>query len=183
MDKIINNLPSTYKKDSWVQAIMQAAQLELDKLEIDAIQLGNELMLNFTSEKQLKVEEMLCGFEVSEKESIQSRKANVSAKWKVKSIITLDTLQAVVDSWEDGNVELSYPDADSVHLTFVEPSGVPEDLQGMYKSLREVAPAHIPFTAERVYNHPKSNICIAAVPTLSARILIKPKPKDGEQSD
>ena len=182
MDKIINNLPSTYKKDMWVQALMRSAQLQLDELEKDAIQLGNELMLSLTSEKQLKVEEMLCGFDISEKENIQSRKANVSAKWKVKPIITLDTLQAVADSWEDGNIELSYPNADNIHLTFHEPNGVPDDLQGMYKALREVAPAHIPFTAERVYQHPKANICIAAVPKFSARIIIKYKPKDGEQS-
>ena len=183
MDKILNHLPSTYKKDAWVQAIMKSAQVQLDELEKNAIQLGNELLLNLTSEKQLKVEEMLCGFDVSEEESIQSRKANISAKWKIKSLITLDTLQAVADSWEDGNVELSYPNADSVHLTFVEPSGVPEDLQGMYKALREVAPAHIPFTSERIYKNPKSNIGLAAVASFSAKITIKPKTKDGVQND
>ena len=182
MDKIINNLPSTYKKDSWVQALMRSAQLQLENLEADAIQLGNELLLNLTSEKQLTVEEMLCGFDVSGKDSIISRKANVSAKWKVKNIVNLDTLQAIADSWEDGHTELSYPNADSVHLTFIEPNGVPDDLQGMYKALREVAPAHIPFTSQRVYQHPKANICIAAVPKFSARIIIKSKPKDGEQS-
>lgn len=148
MDKIINNLPSTYKKDSWVQAIMQAAQVQLESLESDAIQLGNELMLNLTSEKQLKVEEMLCGFEVSEKESIQSRKANVAAKWKVKPIITLDTLQAIANSWSD-NIIATYPNAEYLKLEF---AADVEAYPKMLEAIRETMPAHIPLFASVLYD-------------------------------
>ncbi len=148
MDKIINNLPAPYKKDGWIQAIMQAAQVELDKLEIDAIQLGNELLLNLTSEKQLQVEEMLCGFEASEKDSIISRKANVSAKWKVKPIITLDTLQAIANSWND-NIIATYPNAEYLKLDFG--SNV-EAYPKMLEAIRETMPAHIPLFASVLYD-------------------------------
>ena len=182
MDKIINNLPSSYKKDLWVQMLMKTAQLQLDTLEKDAIQLGNELLLNLTSEKQLAVEEKLCGITSTLSQNIDDRKAVVSSKWKSKGLTTLQVLQAIADSWQDGHTELSYPEAQSIHIKFIEPNGVTGDLQGMYKALRENAPAHIPFTSERVYQHPKAKICIAAVPTFSARILIKPKPKEDNQS-
>ena len=182
MDKIISNLPSSYKKDLWVQMLMKTAQLQLDTLEKDAIQLGNELLLNLTSEKQLAVEEKLCGITSTLSQNIDDRKAVVSSKWKSKGLTTLQVLQAIADSWQDGHTELSYPEAQSIHIKFIEPNGVTGDLQGMYKALRENAPAHIPFTSERVYQHPKAKICIAAVPTFSARILIKPKPKEDNQS-
>ena len=180
MDKIINNLPSTYKKDLWVQMLMKTAQIQLDDININAVQLGNELLLNMMSEKQLAVEEKLCGI-IPTSQDIGERKAVVSAKWKSKNIVTLKSLQAIADSWEDGHTELSYPEAKNIHIKFIEPNGVTKDLIGMYKALRESAPAHIPFTSERVYQHPTSKLCIAAVPTFSARILINPKPKDGEQ--
>ena len=179
MDKIINNLPNAYKKDLWVQMLMKTAQIQLDELEQNAIQLGYELLLNLTSEKQLQVEEKLCGITSSLSQNIDDRKAVVSSKWKSKGLTTLQVLQAIADSWQDGHTELSYPEAQSIHIKFIEPNGVTKDLQGMYKALRENAPAHIPFTSERVYQHPKAKICIAAVPTFSARILIKPKPKEG----
>lgn len=181
MDKIINNLPSSYKKDAWIQMLMRTAQLQLDEVEKNAIQLGNELLLNLTSEKQLAVEEKLCGITSTLSQNIDDRKATVSSKWKSKGLTTLQTLQAIANSWQDGHTELSYPSAQSIHIKFVEPNGVTGDLQGMYKALRENAPAHIPFTSERVYQHPKAKLCIAAVPKFSARIIIKSKPKDGEQ--
>lgn len=148
MDKIINNLPSTYKKDMWVQALMRSAQLQLESLETDAIQLGNELMLSLTSEKQLKVEEMLCGFDISEKDSIISRKANVSAKWKVKPIITLDTLQAIANSWSD-NIIATYPNAEYLKLDF---SSSVEAYPKMLEAIRETMPAHIPLFASVLYD-------------------------------
>ena len=161
---------------------MKTAQLQLDTLENDAIQLGNELLLNLTSEKQLQVEEKLCGITPTLNQNIDDRKAIVSSKWKSKGLTTLQVLQAIADSWQDGHTELSYPEAKSIHIKFIEPNGVTKDLQGMYKALRENSPAHLPFTSERVYQHPKAKICIAAVPTFSARILIKPKPKEDNQS-
>lgn len=183
MDKIINHLPSSYKKDAWIQMLMRTAQLQLDEVEKNAIQLGNELLLNLTSEKQLAVEEKLCGIALTLSQNIDDRKAVVSSKWKSKGLTTLQVLQAIADSWQDGHTELSYPQAQSIHIKFIEPNGVTNDLEGMYKALRENAPAHIPFTSERVYQHPKAKLCIAAVPTFSARILIKPKPKEENQSD
>lgn len=182
MDNIINNLPSPYKKDAWIQMLMKTAQMQLDEVEKNAIQLGNELLLNLTSEKQLVVEEKLCGIALALNPNIDDRKAVVSSKWKSKGLTTLQTLQAIANSWEDGHTELSYPNAQSIHIKFIEPNGVTNDLEGMYKALRENAPAHIPFTSERVYKHSKAKICIAAVPTFSARILIKPKPKEEKQS-
>ena len=181
MDNIINNLPSSYKKDAWIQMLMKTAQMQLDEVEKNAIQLGNELLLNLTSEKQLQVEEKLCGIALALNQNIDDRKAVVSSKWKSKGLTTLQVLQAIADSWQDGHTELSYPEAKNIHIKFIEPNGVTKDLIGMYKALRESAPAHIPFTSERVYQHPTSKLCIAAVPTFSARILINPKPKDGEQ--
>ena len=148
MDKIINNLPSTYKKDMWVQALMRSAQLQLDELEKNAIQLGNELMLNLTSEKQLEVEEILCGIIPNLSQNIGDRKANVSAKWKVKNIITLDTLQAIANSWSD-NIIATYPNAEYLKLDF---SSSVEAYPKMLEAIRETMPAHIPLFASVLYD-------------------------------
>lgn len=168
MDKIINNLPSAYKKDGWIQAIMQAAQLQLDELEQNAIQLGNELMLNLTSEKQLQVEEMLCGFDVSETENIQNRKATVSAKWKVKPIITLDTLQAIANSWSD-NIIATYPNADFLKLDF---SSDVEAYPKMLEAIRETMPAHIPLFASVLYDIKNNPIYFGFVTQIADTINI-----------
>lgn len=171
MDKIINNLPSTYKKDSWVQTLMQSAQLQLESLEADAIQLGNELMLNLTSEKQLTVEEMLCGFDVGEKDSIISRKANVSAKWKVKPIITLDTLQAIANSWSD-NIIATYPNAEYLKLDF---SSSVEAYPKMLESIREAMPAHIPLFASVLYDFPDNPVYIGSTVQIADMVNISTK--------
>lgn len=169
MDKIINYLPTPYKKDSWIQAIMQAAQVELDKLEIDAIQLGNELLLNLTSEKQLTVEEILCGLIPTLSQNIGDRKAVVSAKWKVKNIITLDTLQAIADSWEDGKVICSYPDADYLRLDFE--SNV-KDYNSMLKAIRNTMPAHIPLFASVLYDFPDNTLYFGSVVQVAENINV-----------
>ena len=150
MDKIINNLPSSYKKDTWIQMLMKTAQIQLDELEQNAIQLGNELLLNLTSEKQLAVEEKLCGITPTLNQNIDDRKAIVSAKWKVNSPVTLKTLQAIADGWEDGEVVVSYPNSTHVRLDFEREV---EDFHSMLNAIREIMPAHLLLFASVLYNN------------------------------
>lgn len=152
MDKIINNLPSSYKKDLWVQMLMRTAQLQLDDINTSAVQLGNELLLNMMSEKQLAVEEKLCGITPTSQD-IGERKAVVSAKWKSKNVVTLKSLQAIADGFNfGGRIELSY-DSGAINVTFVAPDNAVDDVsvQEIYNALRNTAPAHLPINTNILY--------------------------------
>lgn len=159
MEETKKYLPALYKKDGWIDTIFNSGQIKLDELEADAIQLGNELLLNLMSEKQLEVEESLCG--ISElQENIQDRKAVVSAKWKSRPVVILSTLQAIADSWEDGKVKATYPNAEYVRLEFEKDV---KEYQKMLEAIRETMPAHIPLFASVLY----SNYCVSYVGALT----------------
>ena len=51
-------------------------------------------------------------------------------------------LQAVADSWRNGDIDVTFPDG-KIHITFVGSYGVPNDLDTLISMLDEVKPAHL----------------------------------------
>ncbi len=171
-------IPSFWLNNEQIPEIINAIQPELDKMQNAIEDFWAQLFID-TATWSLSYWEKEYGLTANANDTIENRRNAVKVKIRGNKTATLPVLQSIVDAY-GGNTQLS-DTGHEVHIKYVEPNGVPDNLSGMLKSLRDATPAHLPFTSERVYQHPKSNICITAVPTFSARILINPKPKDGEQ--
>ena len=176
---MIAKIPKHWLNNSQIPEMVNAIQPELDKMQNAIEDFWNQLFID-TATWSLPYWERDYGLTSNENDTLENRRSAVKAQMRGAQTVTLAVLQSIVDVW-GGDVEV-LDTGHEIHLIYHEPGGVPNNLTAMLKNLRAMTPAHLPITSERVYKNPKSNICIAAVASISARILIKPKPKDGEQS-
>lgn len=137
-------LPKEYRRDDWVTELLQACQQALDSGVMEPVQqLAGDILLDRMTERQLAVEERLCGISPSDGAAIEDRKAAVAARWKTGVALTLEQLQALCDSWRNGEVEADYV-GDRIVIQFVGAYGVPDDLAGLKAALEDARPAHLP---------------------------------------
>lgn len=176
---MIRLIPNHWLDNKQIPEIVNAIQPEIDKIQNAIEDFYAQLFID-TATWSLDYWERDYGLTQNANDTLENRRNAVKVKMRGNKTATLSVLQSIVDAY-GGNTQLS-DTGHEVHIKYIEPSGVPKDLSGMLTSLREVAPAHIPFSSERVYQNPKASIYISAVPTFSARILIKPKPKEVSQS-
>ena len=176
---MIAKIPKHWLNNSQMPEIVNAIQPELDKMQNAIEDFWAQIFID-TATWALPYWERDYGLTTNANDTIENRRSAVKAQMRGAQTVTLTVLQSIVDAW-GGNTEV-IDTGHEIHLIYHEPGGVPNNLTAMLKNLRAMTPAHLPITSERVYKQPNAKICIAAVPKFSARILIKPKPKDGEQS-
>ena len=176
---MIAKIPKHWLNNSEIPEIIKAIQPELDNIQNVIEDFWEQLFID-TATWSLPYWERDYGLTANANDTIENRRSAVKAQMRGAQTVTLSVLQSIVDAW-GGNTEV-IDTGHEIHLIYHEPNGVPNNLTAMLKNLRAMTPAHLPITSERVYQHPKAKICIAAVPTFSARILIKPKPKEEKQS-
>lgn len=171
-------LPKIYRDDPWLQTMLDVSGKNLDAMDTAITELHENRYFNGMT-FALPIWERILATNARRNQTEADRQAALRAKWLTSLKTDLDALKAIVDSWTDSNVDISYPEADRLHLTFIEPDGVPHDLAGMYQALREIAPAHIPFTAERVYeNGSDGRMQIVGVAKIATKLLIRAKQQE-----
>lgn len=142
--KMLDTMPREYRRDSWVQVIFRAAQGALDGDVLDeARQLACELLLDQMSERQLAIEERLCGITPPVTATADDRKAAVAARWRSGGKVGVDELQEICNRWSNGDVEVRYVD-NTLQIEFVGIYGVPADMATLQDAIAAIVPAHIP---------------------------------------
>ena len=134
-------LHKVYRKDNWIGQLFQAAGLELDNVSTAIDEINNQYFINTATDWGLKLYEWELGITKPSKK-LKARRSTVEAKWKTGGKVDIALLQAVADSWKNGEIDVTFPDG-KIHITFVGDYGVPTDLEDLYAALDEVKPAHL----------------------------------------
>lgn len=143
MTDMIHNLPQQYRKDQWVLALVKAIQSELIKQEALLDSVPEQMDLSRMT-WLLPVEEAVAGITPRADQSVQERREAVMAQWRMAhGKISADTIQAVCDAWENGEVIVGFTDG-KISLDFVGSHGVPSDLTTLQALLETAVPAHLP---------------------------------------
>lgn len=166
-------LPPRYLRSPEVCEMLDAVQPELDHIQDSIDDFLAQLNLD-TATWALPLYEAAYGVTPDAHAGLDSRRAAIKARLRGVGTMTRQALQTLVDAWADGHVLVQDPGR-RVHLVFVEPGGVPQDLTAMLTELREMTPAHLPITAARVYDHP-SGACpkLGGVLQYAVQVTIRP---------
>lgn len=140
-EKLLNMLHKVYRKDNWIGQLFQTAGLELDNVSTAIDEINNQYFINTATDWGLKLYEWELGITKPSKK-LEARRSTVEAKWKTGGKVDIALLQAVADSWKNGEIDVTFPDG-KIHITFVGDYGVPTDLEDLYAALDEVKPAHL----------------------------------------
>lgn len=138
---MVRNLPQIYRQDPWILALAGAIAGVLDSDTAEAEAIRAQLSLD-TITWALDIEERCAGITPPAGASLDMRRSALKAKLRGTGKATLQQIQAVADSWKNGQVSVSFTDG-TIHLTFNGEYGVPEDLSGLKAAVLEVIPAHL----------------------------------------
>lgn len=81
----------------------------------------------------------------------EDRRSAVIAKEKTSGKLTLETLQNIANSWNNGEIDVQFVDG-KLHITFAGENGVPRDLEAFYEAIENAKPAHLAVLYTILYN-------------------------------
>lgn len=132
------------RQDPWVRAIFLAAGVPLDELaerilDVSTFEDSDAMML-----RSLTLWERLLGLEPEEGSSIEDRRAAVRTLWLANLPPSIETIQAVCDSWRAGEIEATYKATiGTIVLTYLESFGPQKQQGALVRALDTVKPAHL----------------------------------------
>lgn len=139
---ILAQLNKLHRTDPWVNEIFAASGLTLDAVADLILGLYNSNWFDLLNERWVKYYETKMGITPTVSQTLEDRCSAIQAKWKSGGKIDLALIQAVCDSWQNGEVSAAFTDG-IIQLTFNSTYGVPSDLQTLLNAVDDVKPAHL----------------------------------------
>ena len=130
------------RTDPWVREIFLAAGTPLDELAERILAIYNFDNFAALTAAQCAYYEGLLGLTPDDAASLEARREAIQAAWGGASKPSLETIQAICSSWPEGGVTAEYADG-ALTIHFSASYGVPDNVEGLQRSLRQAAPAHI----------------------------------------
>lgn len=130
------------QEDPWVQEIFMAAGASLDTMAERILTVYNFIDFSKLNLEQVRYYEWLLGLESDEEKSLEDRRAAIQAAWQAAQTPSLESIQAICDSWRQGEVLATY-DPGVVHLNFRGDPGEPVGVDNLKYALECHVPAHL----------------------------------------
>lgn len=143
-DNMLASLPTAYRKDAWVIALLSAIAGVDDAQRADADETAQQMFLDSMT-WALVIEERIAGITPAAGASLEERRSVLQAKWRsATGKCDVDLIQRVCDSWQNGEVDVDFVGGEIV-LRFVGAYGVPDAdaLAALQSAVQEVIPAHL----------------------------------------
>lgn len=139
---MINALHRLYRTDPWINEIFSAIGIELDEVEKELDRIYNDEFFDTLSEKAVLRYEKLLAITPKFGQTLENRRSIIRAKWIGSGKVTLAMMQEVANSWKNGAIALEFIGG-RIHVKFISPVGVPENLADLQEALENVKPAHL----------------------------------------
>jgi len=139
---ILAQLNKLHRTDPWVNELFTASGLTLDAVAGLILGLYNSSWFDLLNEQWVKFYETKMGITPTATQTLPDRRSAIQAKWKSGGKIDLALIQAVCDSWLNGEVNAAFTGG-TIQLTFNSIYGVPSDLQTLLNAVDDVKPAHL----------------------------------------
>ena len=143
-DNMLSSLPTAYRKDAWVIALLSAIADVDSAQRADADEAAQQMFLDSMT-WALAIEERIAGITPAAGAGVEERRSVLQAKWRsATGKCDVDLIQRVCDSWQNGEVDVDFADGEIV-LRFVGAYGVPDAdaLAALKAAVQEVIPAHL----------------------------------------
>ncbi|QOR36646.1 DUF2313 domain-containing protein [Clostridium sp. 'deep sea'] len=142
---LINNLQKLFRQDEFINALFNSAGQALNSLNADITALEQEHWFDTMSIVGIAIYEKQLNFKTNNNSTIEDRRSQIEARWKMGGKSDLELLQNLADSWRNGAIEIKFKE-DTIEVEFISTYGVPRDFQGIKNSLETSKPAHLAIT-------------------------------------
>ena len=139
---LLKNIHKIFRKDNYIDNLMEVSGKELDGIENKIEQLGKEFFFDTMSHIGIAVLENQLDFETT-RNSIEGKREQLEARWKTAGKCNLELLKIIANSWRNGEVSVLFTNA-TIEITFISIVGIPNNIEALKRSLGEAKPAHLP---------------------------------------
>ena len=144
-DTTINNLPTAYRKDPWVLDLLGTAEGLDEDQRAAAWDVAAQMFLASMT-WQLGTEERLAGLQPAAGDTLDDRRAALSAKWRAAADkCDIEKIRAVCGSWDGVAAEVTYDGLAVITVLFRSWTDMPGNMDSVRQALREIIPAHLRF--------------------------------------
>ena len=135
---ILEQLHRLYREDPWVNELLRAGTVTMEQLAEKILEIYNSNWFDTMSESYVDLYEKKLGITKNPSKSLADRRGAIEAKWKSSGKITVDMLQALMDTMGPGcTVEF-----EEGVINVIGEGYVPDD--GRMNAIEEIKPAHLP---------------------------------------
>ncbi len=140
-EDLLNNIHRLYREDPYIKDIFNSAGLDLDNLK-DNLQ---DMLDQYDFSKMtwaIPILEDMLNFKTNSSAPTEDKRSQLTAKYRSNGKADIQLLQAIVDSWKNGDCDVKFVGG-KIQIQFVGEFGVPDDLEGLQKAIDTVKPAHL----------------------------------------
>ncbi|WP_246021860.1 YmfQ family protein [Paenibacillus zeisoli] len=136
-------LPKYYSDSRIVNHLLGRESAELIRYHEQVQDVLNQFFVDTATWGLAKWEE-ICGIPVQESKPSDQRRSLIKSKLRGSGTVTVAGIKTVVDSFQNGEVEVKENFADyEVVITFIGRRGIPPNLNDVKAAVREIVPAHL----------------------------------------
>lgn len=148
MSRLIELLPPYEKSSRVFQEILNAEQIEFDKLAIDIEDLEKQLNID-TATWGLVIYEKELGIKTNLNKPFEERRSVVKSKWRGTGKVDRLLIKAAVDAYTNGGVEVGFDGR--IIINFNDVKGIPPNLEDAQRAIEDISPAHLAIIYEFAY--------------------------------
>lgn len=141
LQELINKLQKDERGSGFVYDLFNAIYITLKKVNDFTAQLKKEFFFD-TITMGIEAYEKLLKIIPYPNATIEERRSAIRAKWLSHGKNTIQLIQDVCNSWENGELEAGFKGG-KIQLKFIGKFGVPARLDDLLSAVDEIKPAHI----------------------------------------
>lgn len=141
MNKIIKLMHTLVRADPYVLELTDAMDATLNEIVLAIADMKNQLFFDTMTWEIDRLAKIL-NITFASGTSIEDKRSIIEARWKSSGKSDIYLLQAIADSWKNGEIDVRFVSG-KIEIKFVGEYGVPTDLESLKKEIDKAKPAHL----------------------------------------
>lgn len=147
-----NYIPDYLKTSRIMTSILDAEGVELDDLRMSLEEVLQQFYVETATEKGLTIWERFLGLNSFAGKPLEQRRSRIISKLRGMGTVTTELIQNVAESYIYGHVTVTeHPETYSFTIKFMDPLGVPANLEDVKAAVDDIKPAHLGVIYEFTY--------------------------------
>lgn len=153
IEQLVRQLPDYERKSQLINEILYVASQELQTL-IQQNEQNNEELFIDTAVKALQLHAKDLGITIGGSLSLQQQRELITAHYRAAfEQTTEETIKSVASAFSNGEVEINSTSTAGVYeIKFVGTIGIPDNVEGLQRTISTIVPAHLMFIYAYVFN-------------------------------
>lgn len=140
MSRLLEYLPPYERKSEVFKEVMNAEQIEFNKLGLDLEDLNKQFFVD-TATWGLAIYEKELGLKTNLNKPLEERRSVIKSKWRGTGKVDRLLIKTVVDAYTNGGVDVGFDG--KIIVTFNDVKGIPPNMEDVYNAVGEISPAHL----------------------------------------